>query len=221
MTFRFGFSAIVLVLLLAIGGCKLVKYSDDPARTGSASGTASLQGQDAESGLVEMWDEKVVPHFRDEATDLAVLLPAIRSDLDAAGKEYGHRQEGGFGAWNFATRLTGVIVAANTETRAATAGVDIDDDDIADATLQLGPVIRGTSVRDTLPFIDFSDYRDQIAFAQLSRSLNGRAYETALKDLDREGLVGQRIAVSGAMSLTAADEDVLITPVVVSKGGNQ
>ena len=64
--------------------------------------------------------------------------------------------------------------------------------------MQLGPVIRGTTLRDVQPFIDFTAYRDQIAFAELARALNDQAYKTALEAVPRDGLVGKtRVAGRG------------------------
>ncbi len=47
--------------------------------------------------------------------------------------------------------------------------------------MQIGPVIRGTTLRDVLPFIDFTAFRNQIDFAELARGLNDQAYKTALE----------------------------------------
>ena len=110
-------------------------------------------------------------------------------------------------------KLAGTVVAAKTDTRAATADVDIDGDGTADATVQLGPVIRGTTLRDVQPFIDFTAFRDQIAFAELARGLNDQAYKTALEGVPRDGLAGKKVALVGAFTMKAAGDPVLITPV--------
>ena len=107
----------------------------------------------------------------------------------------------------------GTVVAAKTDTRAATADIDTDGDGTADATVQLGPVIRGTTLRDVQPFIDFTAYRDQIAFAELARALNDQAYETALEGVPKDGLVGKKVTLVGAFTLKAAGDPILITPV--------
>ncbi len=63
---------------------------------------------------------------------------------------------------------TGKIVVANLDTRARTVGLDTDGDGAADVTVQLGPVIKGSALRDVAPFYNFDDFRDQIEFAKLS-----------------------------------------------------
>ncbi len=97
-----------------------------------------------------MWTAQVLPHMDETATDLATLeVGASPAELDAAGA--GARlsgQERGGAVELRRSRLTGTVVAAKTDTRAATADVDVDGDGKADATVQLGPVIRGTTLRD-------------------------------------------------------------------------
>lgn len=206
---------LILALLAATApaGCKLVK-NPDPAELAAAA--AAPQGGAA--GVPEMWTDRVLPHMETAAVDLAELRPAIAAGLDAAGEAHGSRARSEGAPWNFPVRTTGTILAANTESRAATAEIDIDGDGAADATVQLGPVIRGTTLRDVLPFIDFTAYRDQIEFAELARGLNAQAYETALAGIPRDGLAGRGITLVGAFTLKSAADPVLITPVAVELG---
>ncbi|MFN5995702.1 MAG: DUF2291 family protein [Paracoccaceae bacterium] len=60
---------------------------------------------------------------------------------------------------------------ANLTSRDWKAMVDVNGDGATDLTLQLGPVIKGTSLRDVAPFYRFGDFRDQIEFAKLARAL--------------------------------------------------
>jgi predicted lipoprotein len=206
-----------LVAATALSGCKLVKNETGEDAAAAAQGLATA-GSDMDARVAEMWDAQVLPHFAEASTDLATLIPAIRTDIDAAGEQYGYRPASEGSPWNFATSLSGTIVAANTETRAATADVDIDNDGEADVTVQLGPVIRGTTLRDVLPFIDFTSFTDQIVFAQLSRSLNTVAFTEALEPLAREALIGRTIEATGAFTMRSAGEAILFTPVSATLG---
>ena len=201
---------ILLAVLLAAtapAACKLVK-NPDPAE---AAAKAAAEGGGADVGT--MWTAQVLPHMNDAAVDLAALKAAIAGGLDAAGAAHGFRAKSEGAAWNFPVKLAGTVVAAKTDTRAATADVDIDGDGTADATVQLGPVIRGTTLRDVQPFIDFTAFRDQIAFAELARGLNDQAYKTALEGVPRDGLAGKKVSLVGAFTTKAAGDPVLITPV--------
>jgi predicted lipoprotein len=152
------------------------------------------------------------------AVDFATLRPAIAAGLDAAGAAHGHRSQAEGAPWNFPVRVAGTVTEAKTDTRAATAGVDTDGDGKPDATVQLGPVIRGTSLRDVLPFVDFTAFRDQIAYAELGRALNDQAYANALEALPRDALVGKPVTVVGAFTLKAPGDPIVITPVSAEVG---
>jgi predicted lipoprotein len=204
-------STIIVAVLLAAtapAACKLVK-NPDPAEEAAKQAAANDGGAD----VATMWTAQVLPHINEAATDLATLKTAIAGGLDAAGQAYGYRPKSEGAPWNFPVKAEGTVVAAKTDTRAATADIDIDDDGKADATVQLGPVIRGTTLRDVEPFIDFTAYRDQIAFAELARGLNDQAYKTALDGVQKETLAGKTVTVVGAFTMTAASDPILITPV--------
>lgn len=210
-------SICMVMIVAALGGCKLEK--NDIVADGDGKDVVSSQpGGDMNSLVADIWDKQVIPHLQDTSTDMKSLAIAIAEDLDAAGNANGYRAASEGSPWNFATRITGTIVSAKTDTRAATAEIDLDGDGEADVTLQLGPVIRGTALRDVLPFIDFTSFTDQIEFAQLSRALNTRAYEAALKDLPRDALVGQKIDAMGAFTVRGSAPPFLVTPVALKVG---
>lgn len=207
------FLLLALLAVASAAGCKLEE--NDPA--GGASDLVSSKPGGDMNGLVEeIWEEKVLPYFAEAGTDLATLAPLIASDLDAAGEAHGDRQSNEGSPWQFATRLKGRILTAKTDTRAATADIDIDGDGTADAVLQLGPVIKGTTLRDVLPFFDFTSFKDQIEYAQLSRALNAKAYATATEELPRDDLTGREIEAVGAFSMRQQGDVILVTPVAVT-----
>jgi len=208
---------VAFLALLVLAGCKLVKNEPEGAADGNAAAGAQ-QPSKFEVMAEEMWQAKVLPYLEEEATELSLLKAAIAQDAATAGDSYGYRAGGEGTPWSFATRFSGQVVDAKTDTRAATARVDIDGDGTADATLQLGPVIRGTALRDVLPFISFSDVSDQIEFANLSRALNAKAYDEVLAGFPREGLAGKQVTVLGAFTLRNAAGEILVTPVALSEG---
>jgi predicted lipoprotein len=216
---RYGFAALVVVALASsLGACKLVpNKTEADAHAGAASGAGDA-GSKLETMAQTMWQPEILPYFQ-KATDLTVLVPAMRSGLDSAGKQYGYRAGGEGTPWSFAVHFKGTIVSADTETRAATIAIDSDSDGKADATLQLGPVIRGTALRDSLPFVNFSNFADQIEFASFSRALNDRAYKNVLAALPRDGLRGREVSGRGALTMRTGSDEILITPVALELGG--
>jgi len=45
--------------------------------------------------------------------------------------------------------------------------------------IETGPVIRGTALRDALPFIQFSQFTNQLEYARVANALNERAAKVA------------------------------------------
>ncbi|WP_102957866.1 DUF2291 family protein [Mangrovicella endophytica] len=196
-------------LLAGVAGCKIIKTQELAARAeADAKPTAAANA----AGL---WDGKVVPYVEEKAAPFADVAAAAKANLNEAGAKYGYREAGEGAPWNFVTRLSGTVTAANTQSRAATADVDIDGDGKPDVTVQLGPVIKGTSIRDALPFVSFTQVKNQIEFADVAKSFNTATYEKVLKNLPRDALVGRRIEAAGVFTLRSASEKLLFTPVTL------
>jgi predicted lipoprotein len=107
-------------------------------------------------------------------------------------------------------------VGVNTASRASTVDVDLDPPDgNADVILQIGPVIKDTGVRDALEFISFTDFTNQLEFARLSNAFNKKVNAAVLSGLDRENLMGKRIAFHGVFTQLQDSDLVRITPVVL------
>ena len=81
-------------------------------------------------------------------------------------------------------------------------------------TLQLGPVIKGSSLRDVAPFYVFTDFRDQIEFAKLARALNDAAGAAIV--LPVGDLVGKTITFEGAFAVLSAKDAILIVPTALT-----
>jgi predicted lipoprotein len=191
-----------LVVALSISGCKLVKT--ESADEAAADPIATL--------VSDTFEAKLVPALSEKAVDLAVLREAITVGLDDAGGKYGLRVGGAGGGWNFAVKGKGKVVAENRASKAAVAEVDVDGDGSADVILQLGPVVKGSALRDATPLYDFSAFRDQIEYARLGRALNDRAVSTIPADVP---LNGKSIEFLGATVLRSAGEKPLVTPATI------
>lgn len=200
---------ILTGLAFGASGCKIIKTDELVARTEAAAKPT------AAANAAGLWASKVVPFVEEKAAPFPDVIAAAKADLKAAGARYGHR-EGGEGApWNFVARVAGTVTGANTQSRAATADIDVNGDGTPDVTLQLGPVLRGTSIRDALPFVSFTQVRNQIEFADVAKSFNTAAYDTALKNLPLDRLVGRKIEAAGVFTLRSASDKALLTPVTM------
>jgi len=191
-----------LLVALSLSGCKLVKTE-----------SADQAAVDPIEALVsETFEAKLVSTLSETAVDLSVLLDAVTAGLDDAGGKYGVRVGGAGGGWNFAVKGKGRVVAEDRASKAAVAEVDLDGDGTADAILQLGPVVKGSALRDATPLYDFSAFRDQIEYARLGRALNDRAVSSISAD---SALNGKTVEFLGATVLRSAGEKPLVTPVSV------
>lgn len=206
-------SLVVLCAAVALGtsGCKIVRDvpDDEKAIAADASGDDARTAQ----RLEQTFDAELLPHITDNAITVAALRDALAGGLDAAGATHGKQGSGAGAAWNFPVKGEGTVVEAKLDTRARTAGLDTDGDGTVDVTVQLGPVVKGSALRDVAPFYNFDDFRDQIEFAKLGRALNDRI--SGMIALPEGDLTGKTMSFTGVVPLKKADETMVITPIAV------
>ncbi|KFB09327.1 DUF2291 family protein [Nitratireductor basaltis] len=215
ISIRSTLAALALVVMLP--GCELV--FEDEEKAAEAAKAPQTDAERMEVLAEEMWEPKVLPLIKEKSVPLADLRAALENGLDAAGDQYGLRPEGEANPWNFVVSGTGKIVEANTESRAAKMQLDTDEDGEADVTVQLGPVIRGTAIRDAMPFIVFTDFRDQIEFAKLANGLNTAAHKRI--SLPESDLVGMDVSFEGVFTMRNGSDRPEIVPTTLSFGTAQ
>ncbi|MDP2122586.1 MAG: DUF2291 domain-containing protein [Hoeflea sp.] len=208
---RITFLTACVVAALSLSGCKLVKNTPDDEKAVAADAS----GDDARTDqrIADTFEPTLLPFVREKALEVPVLRSLLSRGLDAAGQAHGNRGAGQGAAWNFALTGTGTVVSAKLDTRARVADLDTDADGVADLTIQLGPVIRGTALRDFAPFYKFDDFRDQIEFAKLGRALNDRISGAIV--LPEGDLIGRTMTFTGVVALKSADEVLVMTPISV------
>ncbi len=144
--------------------------------------------------------------------DLAAKAP------DEAGAKWGYRAKAEDTPWTLMVRIEGTIVAADLGSRAATIGVDASGKGKTEATVQIGPAMRGTAIRDALDFVSFGDFTNQIDFARFGKALNTYVNRNTLENLPREDLIGRKTTLIGAYALDASGQPPLVTPVEITIG---
>jgi predicted lipoprotein len=199
-------STLGLALLLGAVGCAEVPgiYVYEPAGA-SARSAAPF---DAVSYVDGIWDSQVLPTAQDRATAASVLFPAIAADPNAAGEQYGRRA--GTGApFAFLVTGTGQVTAVDVGKPTGPVTVQVDDQAVTIAT---GPVIAGTALRDSLDFIDFSQFTNQLDYADVATQLNERVKRDVIGNVDKAELVGKQVTFTGAFSQLAPGAPVMIVP---------
>lgn len=207
-------------ILLPLSGCKIVP-NDQRATTAGSSANQTAEGFNAASYVDGVWASQLLPHFDNKANDLATVIAAVKADLDKAGHDYGHRAATEGSPWSFAVKATGKVVSVNTESRAGTLVVEIASDaGPQQVTLQIGPVVKGSAIRDSLPFFTFGNVTNQIEFAQVGRAFNERALKEIEKPLADVKTPGTSVEFKGSISLTDVPETFVITPVSLKATGS-
>lgn len=207
-----------LVACLMLGGCKIVPTASKDRQGTTAAAPSQDQASNPDKMAAAMWDAKVLPYFDERAGPFKEVAALLAKDPDAAGAKWGHRAEAPEAPWFLAVRIAGKVVATDLASRASTASVDSDGDGMADVDLQIGPVIRGTALRDALPFVSFGSFVNQIDYAKFGRALNAYVDRTVLSGLPRDQLVGRTVSVVGALPGAAANARPLVTPATFTVG---
>lgn len=203
-----------LACVLSLAGCKIIKTPSAEEAREAATG-----GFDPDRLVAEIWDAKVVPFLTGRAGSFASVVELATSDADAAGARYGHKEKQGSAPWTYAARVEGTIVEAETKSRAAYLEVDVDADGKADVRVQIGPAIRGTAIRDSLTFVNFNEFKNQIEWAQFGKSFNTHVNGLLLEKISRDELPGQKVEALGAFPLPSKGQLPLLTPVQITVGG--
>ncbi len=203
---------IMLAGALALGGCKLVKTEDEQKQAAAGAFNPNKL-------VADIWGAKVVPYLEERAGPFQEVSALAANDLDAAAAKYGHKEKQGNAPWTFAAKIDGVIVAEETKSRAAYVDVDVNGDKKADVRVSIGPAIRGTALRDSLDFVDFNSFKNQIEWAQYGKSFNTHVNDALLTKLPRDGLVGKTIKATGAYPLPPKGQLPQFVPATITVGG--
>jgi len=209
--------ALALAAGLALASCRIFATADVKA-IGEAAARNGAPAFDPDKTVAEIWTPKVAPYFEKKAGDFAAVRELAARSPDEAGSKYGYRAKSEDTPWTLMVRLNGVIVAADTESRAATIAIDATGQGKPDATVQIGPAMRGTAIRDALDFVSFNDFTNQIDFAQFGKAFNVYVNKTILQALPRDNLVGRKVTVIGAFPLAPGAAVPLVTPVEITIG---
>ncbi len=149
---------------------------------------------------------KVRKAIQEKAVAAPVLAAAISKDSAAAAKQYGVAS--GVGP-EFPVSFTGVVGKGDS------GNYDVKVDGLPDTvaiSLQTGPAIMGTDLRDAPGTISFGQFTNQIEYQNAGSALNKQMKKDVLSKLDTAGLAGKTVSVVGAFQLTDPAK-WLVTPV--------
>jgi len=206
----------IIILLISsaivLTSCRLwtvVELNKESASEGEI--IVHLNGQEIglETYVETLWTDKIIPYMNTKANNLPTVLDEIESGTDKAGSKYGLRESAGK-PWKFIVEGKARILSVNTESRVGTIDVDVEPyDKSTNIKIQIGPVIRGSSIRDSLDFISFNNFENQIEYAKLSTAINNKVNNDILQVINFEE--GQEIVFQGVFVVD--DSEVILTPV--------
>jgi predicted lipoprotein len=206
---------LVVIVLFAIMFVLKPPFVVRPLTGPAGTGTGAQNGQGAASKFVDpIWTSKVLPTIQEKAQDIAKILPEIRADPESAGQKYGRREA--TNPYNYMVKGTGQVAEIHNQSQAGTAIVEIPGltEKVA---LQIGPVVRGTALRDATGIVSFNQFSNQLDYADVSKEMNLRALKTAFASLDPASLAGKTVTFFGTLTFDPHSKSmVLITPVKIT-----
>lgn len=173
---------------LALGGCRIVSQQEladlkNPPNPAMANVTATYQ-------------QKIVPQVLSEAKPLGELMSSLAAakDFDTACKTLGYRSQDE-NPCIFTVKVQGTVSIVNTTSRSGK--MTVKDLSGQDVVVQIGPIIRGTALRDVYKGSSYQDFNDQVLFGDYGRAINNLASEEVKK---LQPKVGDKVEVDGVFS---------------------
>ncbi|GHV75290.1 lipoprotein [Spirochaetia bacterium] len=211
--------------LCLLNACTVVKLDDGAIIYRTRRTTAENTGQgsvfekqfDPDEFVEDIWGTKAIPLFEENAVDIIKVKTALAANFDSACQQYGVRSNDK-SSWVFTVYGSGTVKEINRESRNGYAVLAAGSpDDPVTLSIQIGPVYKGVALRDSLQFIQFNDYENQIVFNNISNALNRKVDRDIVGVSGIDGALGKEIAFTGAfMQRNAEESDIVLTAVKLS-----
>jgi predicted lipoprotein len=160
-----------------------------------------------------------LPEIYYRRIDIAALISeASAFGWESAGETYGEIR-GDIGAsYNFITYGTVFVREVNTESRNGFLVVEVEGlQTDYEVRISIGPAFSGSAIRDSIRFIEFTHFVNQVDFARLSSELNRFGNENIHRSVDVLGLAGQTIEFTGSFAEPAGDDVISIMPLFMEE----
>ncbi len=196
----------LLLPMMVLGGCRIVSQQE----------LADLKNppNPKMANIAQTWREQLVPQVQHDAKPAAALLQALQAekDFDAACRTLGYRSQ----AENpciFSVSVSGEVTALNTTSRNGRMTVKTDVGD--SVTVQTGPIIPGTALRDAYKGASYQDFNDQVLFGDYGRAINQQAADMMAAFKPK---VGDRVQLTGVFSSWDVPQQIPnVTPVAIAR----
>lgn len=195
-----------LIISNLMTGCVKIVKAGDEAQLNQDNSSKAID-------ISEKWESDIVPELKEKSVDLTTLLTEAKGDISSVGDKYAKKLQGTDGNLNFTVKGTGTIESINTESRAGYIQIKLSGYIGQEVIkIQVGPVFKGTAVRDSSDIIKLNDYNNQVDYANASTDILNKISQTTLKELDIVSLKGKEIDFIGCFTFDKPSE-LLITPI--------
>ena len=178
---------VVVGLFVLLSGC--VPWTVRPIQDDSSK-SSTTTSQSPAAYVDSVWDSKLIPAILNSAVDARALLDGLAASAGSGTQKY------------FTVKGSGRVLKADKSSRNGLLLVDVAPfDGKADLSIQVGPVIRGSALRDATDVIRFSDFTNQIAFADANNALNDRVLKSVIGQIDLKSLAGHTVEFVGAFEV--------------------
>ena len=207
---------IALLFMQAFAACSLYTIRPINQTTSSNQSNQFDQQFDPTTYTNSIWSSKVVPTVLKKAVDIRTVLTALKSNSNAAFKQYATQSSDGL--YNFMVKGQGKVTAVNTSSRNGMISIQLPAySGQSTIVLQIGPVVLGTSLRDSVGFINFSQFTNQVQYAQVADALNAHALQN-VHGTDFTKLKGKMITFYGAFTFVDLQQ-ITIMPMQITPEG--
>ena len=110
----------------------------------------------------------------------------------------------------------GQVISLNDSSRVGSLTIKLDKEYESEILITIGPVIKKDSIRDSVEFIKFNDFVNQLDFADVSRIIKTKVLNEIIGPLDLKNIVGKKLFFYGAITFDRPDK-IFITPIEIKE----
>ena len=204
---------LVVVSSVTLGGCSL--YTVVPMIAEEKQGIVANQidsSFDVNAFVDSKWAEieEYTNQNANQIEDVALYL----TDKKACAEKYVSKQVDEANAATFIVSGQAVILDVSRESKAGVMSIDIAPfDGTADAYVQVGPVYKNNTVRDAMPFLSFKDFKNQLTYGELGKTINSFIDKNIVTAADVDNHIGDQIDLVGIFQ---DGDKIVITPVSIN-----
>lgn len=216
---------LIVLCLFVFAGCgivSVVRNEDGKIIAGTNKGEYLIdEGSfDADKYAQGIWEKEAIPYLEDNVNDYATVIAAIKSNFPESGEKYGNARSNNADTYNYIVKCNAAVLEVNNESRVGYLLMDEEPyDGTSDFKLLIGPVYKGDSLRNSLPFIKFSMFTSQNDYAEVSKALHKIIDAQVIPQLDAENALGKKISFIGTLTAKESTEEYLLTPAIILSGG--